>query len=873
MSEPVKDASPPTRRGLPLTWLILVLFLAGGIGYIAWNGHTSSPGYRAKKRLDQADALAAEGKVGEAAKVYRELALAGGEQARPALERFRRMLDKSLDEAALGQAATAILIASEWPGQPELANGLARRALAMCRERGDEDPDGAVELLRVFVNLPGDPPHPQRIQEANELMTLWANRHKDNLEVQTAYGFRLRTIDDIAGVEKALAPLRDKLGTTDGAYLLAWSYFRQGKGPAALELLEPFCRERLPKFKEADEEYRQVRDKVVKELEARIDRGDAPSFDYEASKAANEEQRRQLRGQYVEVHQHENIELREAARVYERQRMVPDAVLTLAGLQREKGWAQADPEKRRALFESAEKALLSLRNTSGESPDIYLGLSEIAWWLGQPEKAQAYLDDLLERNHRAPGILLVVAEVLHARGDLAAARKLLDEAYEIIPDGNQRQGIVFQRVQLSIEIAEQQGRDAEAAEELRKVIDQLARVPDPLWRAHQEGLARLRLFRLTGEKKDLDAGIALLDRALKQQPASPVLVHDAMQNVYLAACCDLAIDHVDAAVLKPSANLGHLAYLFEDRAGRQDQAARLRKHAGIRKTRELADKLLTLQPGNPFACDVLLTLALWEHDATGLKELVTRMGAVAPIPGEQARLNPAWRPDERQKQAWQRDVALWEKRIEQMGRKKAAVSVAVAEVVLMRVLLRGEQLGEKVDAARVVALAESARTNCPSRATDDALVDALLHRAHQQLVEREPGYRQMAEKARRSLDASFLVALALTRDGPAREPAAKHPDVVRAGRMLKERSEAYPDEPSAWAMALLQGTHPEAARKVADALRTDEVSRLARSLTLKLRLSVPAALEEYWVLKLEGKDKDAEALLRKLADRGVALPF
>ena len=49
---------------------------------------------------------------------------------------------------------------------------------------------------------------------------------------------------------------------------------------------------------------------------------------------------------------------------------------------------------------------------------------------------------------------------------------------------------------------------------------------------------------------------------------------------------------------------------------------------------------------------------------------------------------------------------------------------------------------------------------------------------------------------------------------------------------------------------------------------------LSRMITLKLTpQSLRPALEQYWVLKLKGQDREAAALLKRAGEKGVPLPF
>src|SRR5207244_3330211 len=138
-------------------------------------------------------------------------------------------------------------------------------------------------------------------------------------------------------------------------------------------------------------------------------------------------------------------------------------------------------------------------------------------------------------------------------------------------------------------------------------------------------------------------------------------------------------------------------------------------------------------------------------------------------------------------------------------------TLAVALTGLGFGLLRGEMLGEEPDADRLVKLAEEARAACQCRSTAQQLAGALLYRAHRQLSERDGEYRQTAEKLRRVLNSSYLIALALTGEGETAKAVAAHPDVVRACKLLKELAEAFLDEPQAWVWAMLSRTHPETA--------------------------------------------------------------
>ena len=69
---------------------------------------------------------------------------------------------------------------------------------------------------------------------------------------------------------------------------------------------------------------------------------------------------------------------------------------------------------------------------------------------------------------------------------------------------------------------------------------------------------------------------------------------------------------------------------------------------------------------------------------------------------------------------------------------------------------------------------------------------------------------------------------------------------------------------AAWAM--LKGTHPKTAAKLAEVMKADELIRLSRSITLRLNpLNLGPALEAVWSWQAEGKEKEGRDLLNRLA--------
>jgi hypothetical protein len=235
----------------------------------------------------------------------------------------------------------------------------------------------------------------------------------------------------------------------------------------------------------------------------------------------------------------------------------------------------------------------------------------------------------------------------------------------------------------------------------------------------------------------------------------------------------------------------------------------------------------------------------------------------------------AGKHDVRTREELKTSRARWEKRVEGLKNKKGgAATFAVAAATLKRLLMSAAAMGEKVDADRVVRLAEEAHAADPAQATQEGLIKALLFRAHVRLVREQPEYAKMEKAVRRSLDSSYLIAVAVERGGKLRDAVVADKDVRRAAELLKDLAAAFPDEPSPWAYILLQATHPVEAAKVLKALGKEECERLARSIALKLTpVALATALDSYWELKLAGKEAEGKAALKRCAALGVPMPF
>jgi len=887
-ASPPSPATPPRRSRAPL--IVVVLLLLGGVGVLWWLRHTASPEYKARQRLAEAQRRASLGDLVEAAKIYRELAEGTTEQAKPASDAFRLLLER-LDTAPLATALDLSRLALDWPHRPDMSDGVAERVQGLLREKADTDPTSAMALSQLLMELTPDPE--ERLRVENELgahMKRWHEKDPNDLQMAISYAQYLGRPGrfDANGVIRVLEPHRRQFGADNGARLLGQAYSQQGKLGPALALLEPYCRLHLPKLLETEAQLRKT---------------------FAGTEPGGEARRRLL----------QDPEVRELVMGRMQHAWAAPATQDLARLYLARARTRPDLAARQADLKDAEELLRQLRQTRAAQTntqldtDIRFQLAAVAFLLGKQELGRERLQEVLDGYRRDPsarleGPLLRGATVLEAVGDLAGVRRLVEEAYQACERRKDERGqkeIALRRYQLAgdaddrvqwldrcdtarpeiqaaLALAQgdrsrQKGRTQDAVAQFRRVTDLFAAMPRRPDTLREGGLAWLSLFQVTGEKAALEKGTALIEHAIASQPAGAGVPPGVLDALREAACRDLVLDGIDLVALRRPADLDYLAFLYADRAGRDAQFARLRQHPVMQLLRTHLVKLLDVVPAQPAVYQFLLTLALFDRDDKLVQDMEARLRN-ADIDFNLLILHLsnqyAGKVDERQMKDRQAALQTWEERVKELRKKGADRTLAVALTGLGFALQRGEMLGEEPDADRLVKVAEEARAACQCRGTTQQLADALLYRAHRQLNERDGEYRRTATKLRRVLNSSYLVALALTGEGQTAKDAAGHPDVVRACKLLQEMAEAYVDEPQAWVWAMLSRTHPETAAKVAEGLKRDEMRRLARAITLRLNpLGLMPALDEYWVARLEGKEKEGKEPLRRLAECGVPLPF
>ncbi len=173
----------------------------------------------------------------------------------------------------------------------------------------------------------------------------------------------------------------------------------------------------------------------------------------------------------------------------------------------------------------------------------------------------------------------------------------------------------------------------------------------------------------------------------------------------------------------------------------------------------------------------------------------------------------------------------------------------------------------------VVALADKAYQTAPSRGSQTSLLTALLARAHRTLM-KQPAYAARVKPGLRSVSAQYLIAAALSGDGPARQACLANADVQRAVDLMRQSRKSFASEGHECLWAMLRASDPDEAARVAKVCRENEFNKISSFLAKKLGpLNVMTVCNEYWAAQMEGDRARAAAVVREASARGVPLPF
>ena len=872
-------------------------------GYRAWEKYSHSAGYLARQKMAEAERLAEAGQIGQAARLYGEVALGDTRHADAACERILGLLGEPAREATPAEAATAFQAAVALRRRHSLPNDLFQRATDVVNRHAEPDPRGSLLVLNAVA--PVAPDRAALCARRQELLERVVSREPDDLEAASELALVYEEEGQVARCEAVLAPHRDRLGTREGARVLGQLYARHGKSELAFPLLSPYVEARLKQMQAAQKAFEEKRDLAQKRIIERIRERNAPGFPYRRFEVSGDDEREVIFREYLLSALKNDPALQEAQDALTAHSRAVPAALDLGMLLLHRANAQTDPAARKADLEKAEKTLLAVRGVAGESRQNRLSLGQVYYWLGKHAEGRKVFDDFLAAQDRSPEVLVAVSHALREVGAVSEARVLAEEAYKKEKDPSKRYHAAAQRAVVAVDLddrihwlgltdpadlnaqallsnsrgnqALEEGRDDEAAGHFRQAIATFARLPEDVATLNNGANAQSALYHATGDLAALDKRVQWLEKAAALAPGDSIVLSNITQATLEKGLREVIGSSLDLASLKMPGSLDLLSYLYRDRAGRDRWIELLRTNPAVARGLGYGDRLLVLSPRQPAWYSLAASVRVFSRDPEALRALEKRLASVDLDLQDSQRETLerlAGKKDAKLRKEIQAAIARYEKIVQQARQAPGGPTLAVACTHLASQKIELAALGQRVDADRVVALAEEANAAAPSSATQAGLIKALLFRADQALTRDQPEYAAMASRCRRSLGPSYLIAAALSREGKLREAAPANADVRRALALLAEDATRFPEDHGPWAWAMLRGTHPDAAAHLAPVILADEIGTLERAIELRVApYSAQSCLRAFWGAELAGKQAEGFEALRRCAALGVPIPL
>jgi tetratricopeptide (TPR) repeat protein len=885
--------------------ILLAAILTGALG-IWHHAYTSSPAYIAQRKMEDARKQADAGQLGRAAVIYRQLALAGADQAENAQAALVDLLGTRLDQAALTEAAPVIEAAARVARggrQSSLAPAdVADRGLAVVTARGDSDPRAALAILDTVRPLVIDT---RRVDDKRlPLLRKWAASEPKNLDAVVPLASILEQAGKLDEARKLLLPVKADLGDGEGARVLGQILAREDDYDGAYALLWPYVKSRLDTLhaaeKHSEDVAKQLWDREVRQLEA----GHGPPDFFQRYKAGTEDQQRALVHEHMAGKMKADPDVAAARESLEQAARVVPVALELGIVMLHRGQAQADPAARKSQLEAAERVFLAIGGVAGETDEYRLSLGQVYYWLGRQAEGRKLFDEFLASKARSFEALMGTAFRLRQIGAESEARTMIEEAYDKASKNEERYQAAGFRAVLGKDSddkiawlskadpasanvkahlgmtrgdkALEEGRDDEAAGHYRNALDAYTAMQRTASSLNESALAHYGIFRATGDRAALGKCLDCFQQAVDLKPDDPVLLYNAGVTWLDGSIADVIGNALDLRVLREIGGVKMLGYLYRDDAGRAALARKVREHPGVARAVSYLEKVTVLSPRRAENCRSLCSLHSFTRNDDAMRRLADRVRKADIDTADTIAHTKEYLSGVKDAQTSATLAATLRRQeaVVTAARARGGATAAAAIGDLVAVMLALDNYTQTVDPDRIVALAREADTLSPSVATSATLLAAHCFRAGKQLRKADPAFDSLCNRHGRAAGVTYLVAVAASEPGPFQSAALHHPDVRRAIEIIREDGVRFPESHSPFEWALLKNADAVEAEKVATVIRALPRMTVEQDLTSMLHpASAGEALDTYWLMQIHGKPADARAALKKVADLGIPVPI
>lgn len=880
-------------------WNIAFALIAvtAGLGF-GWTYYTNRPDTIAARLVADGDRLAAEGKVGAAARKYHDAAAVRGASS-DALEKMSQLFQGSLDQADGAELAEAFTVGVESFRIHKAPDKLVEVALKQAKQRAASDEATALKILNAVEPIApfGDL---QIVQAKKPILEKMHTARPDDLDVISDLAAVYEAEKALDKCEKLLLPKLAKLGDREGARILGQILLNKGDYDKAETLLLVYTQDRLKKIQEQDREIQDVIKRCDERALAELNSRKAKGFDYDRHKSLQNNRAAQVAMEqaFLDVRLRADPDFQRVSGSRYGNRRVVEAALDLgvAQLRLAQG---IGGEGRRTGLEKAEQTFLSLAGIAGQHAEYRLRLGQVYYWLGKQAEGRKLFDDVLAAEKHSAASVMAVANTLREVGASSEAKKLTEEAWQKEPAGKTRDAIARIRTACVTDIDDRllwlsriqtperadqaslawtrgnkalvENRDVDAAKYFREALEHFAAIPESSAQLNNSALVYVSLYRVTGDPKDNNDAIANFEKAIGLQPRDSILISNTAHTLLGNSLRAIAGDTANWKVLKSEGSMDLLGYFYNDKAKKNHYRAQLRQHEGIKKARTYYERVIVLAPRNSSHYAVLAAHYAFLQDRDELFQMLERVGKTALDHGDAERTFKEAQ-DGTKKDQYVKDLensaASDVKRVQE-ARRVGGITLAIALGRQVHTKVSLQVQGRPVDNDEMVAWAEEAFKAAPSHGSQGTWIDALLARAHRDLMKKDAQFAASAKKHQHWLGNRYLLAIALGND-TTQKACLANADVQRACALLKSQCDTYEEDFNEWTWAMLRKIDPEWA--AAQVKRWEKNDLIQASRAINKQLAPPTALttyQQYWGYLMQGRQAEADDNMRKISAQGL----
>ncbi|MEM1083303.1 MAG: hypothetical protein AAGI48_04215 [Verrucomicrobiota bacterium] len=888
--------------GFPRIWRRLVVFAIISLSItVFWKGYVGSDSYQITNAREKAVSLEKSGDALAAVNVYHDMVKREIGSRDEWCGLISKLLVSEIKSGDAGRAANAVAYADQNRSMARNGEGLVPDLASLALDAAGlaKTPLEADAILSAFTPVEKDL---ARVSEARrEVLEALFNENPEDPEIAVKLALTREAAGEVEGAIDLLKPFAGELGDGEGARLYGMMLLGEGAASEALPYLEAYVGPRLEEWKRAgnalDLAYEAAQERALKRLNVSPPRGFTSKYEN-----ATEAEQFAMVDEFISERLESDESFRVARDRYQAANIVVPAVMDLGIAKLRVAQSETDAEARKELLTAAEDTFLELQGVASENDEYRLFLGQVYYWSGRSEEGRQLFDEVLEGSGRAFGMLYGLGNILRDLGEQEEARKLLDEAYSVAGDAQEKNNAAVLRSIMAttlderiewlskgdssdpsviIGLAEAMGERAEengdrkaAAAEYRKAIAGYEDQDRSTSSLNNSSLLYQSLFRLEGDITHFEKAAQLQSEAVALEPGDSILCMNAAQTQMTTAVLSVVGDKVDPAIVQYSAGMDLLRYLYSDESERNKVVDQLESNPNFRKSMKYARDGILLAPKNMNSYAWLTGVLSYCGNDEELRQVIEaalQQEFDHTASEESRRKFLSGEKDEDIKKA----MEVSAKQVEELIASIESVEgKAMAAGLRVSPALAGFSIGEPAQFGDWLATLRKSVEERPCSRNSSSLMSALEAKALVELSASNEEIASFVDSARRHLGEGIVLRLLIRAKGDLGDEVREHPAVVEVRRKAVEEDRRFPSWLSLDDWAMIEGLEgvdsAELGRRLDARTNNEDMLRLSAHLSSP---GLPSVAANQLLIHLANDDRSsAEAEIKRLEEAGIKVP-